>query len=492
MKKIYIMICFSFILFICGCSILNSNSNCPIFSGYFIESERIIDPTINVKEKIKMLKRESKTNVDAGGSSIITSEMNANKGEYLFITLQFINNERDTFVDLVLNDSDYGNDKVYDSFSKTNKIHSVETYKLDGKWVSDITLVLPVTKANDVRKIEVTEVNFLKQTINKQITADLTSESYSTYLNIKIIDEYVPSSKYLFEYKEVTIDDMNGYEITKINYEDYGYPNIIYFPSYIDEIPVISIGKDISPTQDSLSCKVCVIPETIRYFYDRILNSCTVAISEKLIILSHHLIELEAIDPYFNAGFPTYYLWDDFIYESRGEGFDGNKIGYNAFPNDITFISLNTNEEFNSTDLNLKQIQFEWSAEYKGYVVKSIPFMREQIQSFVIPSEYNGAPVIGIGDDVFNGCHQLTNLVIPDTIIFIGERAFFECPELKSVVIPSSVAEIGFGAFETEVLYCAALSKPAGWNKNWKSEWSVVYWAGEWEYDSNGNPVPLK
>ena len=75
----------------------------------------------------------------------------------------------------------------------------------------------------------------------------------------------------------------------------------------------------------------------------------------------------------------------------------------------------------------------------------------------------------------------------------IGTMAFFECNNMNSVVIPSSVLyieEYGFGGNFDQIIYAEASSQPAGWDDDWNFYDCVVYWAGEWEYDSNGKAQP--
>ena len=55
--------------------------------------------------------------------------------------------------------------------------------------------------------------------------------------------------------------------------------------------------------------------------------------------------------------------------------------------------------------------------------------------------------VTRIGDNAFQGCKELTSVVIPEGVISIGKFAFDTCEKLTSVVIPDSVTTIEQSAF---------------------------------------------
>ena len=102
-----------------------------------------------------------------------------------------------------------------------------------------------------------------------------------------------------------------------------------------------------------------------------------------------------------------------------------------------------------------------------------------------------------IEDEAFNGCNSLVSMEIPDGVTSIGGYAFVNCSNLKSVIIPKNVSRIGFIAFGVTTgyndinIYCNVSSKPSGWDGYWCYNIDKIYWSGEWEYDLNGNPVPL-
>ena len=115
--------------------------------------------------------------------------------------------------------------------------------------------------------------------------------------------------------------------------------------------------------------------------------------------------------------------------------------------------------------------------EYEGgkkYGIWDNAFQSKEIISVKIP-DY----VTSIGANAFNGCLSLTKVTIPDSVKSIGYWAFSGCSSLSSVTIPNSVNNIGDWAFascDKLTIYCAAQSKPSGWDKNWNSSNRPVVW----------------
>ena len=57
--------------------------------------------------------------------------------------------------------------------------------------------------------------------------------------------------------------------------------------------------------------------------------------------------------------------------------------------------------------------------------------------------------VTKIGDKAFEGCTQLTSVYLSNTLTHIGQRAFYNCEKLSSIKLPASLVSIGSRAFFT-------------------------------------------
>ena len=111
-----------------------------------------------------------------------------------------------------------------------------------------------------------------------------------------------------------------------------------------------------------------------------------------------------------------------------------------------------------------------------------------------------GSQLTNIERSAFRECASLTSIVIPENVSNIGAEAFSECASLTSIVIPENVSNIGSYTFygcNNLIIYCEEAEQPNSWNYAWNllstydHLYLPVYWAGEWEYDVNGNPIPL-
>ena len=88
---------------------------------------------------------------------------------------------------------------------------------------------------------------------------------------------------------------------------------------------------------------------------------------------------------------------------------------------------------------------FERHGSKNGYVLTSA--QKAESEHLEIPSEYEGLPVVAIGECAFAANVDVQSVVIPDSVTEIRASAFYGCTSLKSVVISDSVTSIGANAF---------------------------------------------
>ena len=104
---------------------------------------------------------------------------------------------------------------------------------------------------------------------------------------------------------------------------------------------------------------------------------------------------------------------------------------------------------------------------------------------------YCNANLETIHRKAFVGCIDLKYVKFNEGLERIGAEAFKECINLEYIVIPESVKEMGCEVFISGNIFCEAEYKPFDWRDNWATKNAKVYWKGEWEYNSEGIPVPI-
>ena len=67
---------------------------------------------------------------------------------------------------------------------------------------------------------------------------------------------------------------------------------------------------------------------------------------------------------------------------------------------------------------------------------------------------YIPTDITEIGNEAFDGCAQLTKVIISERVITLGERVFSGCSSLKEVVLPKNLTQLNIGMFQN----CTALT----------------------------------
>lgn len=127
--------------------------------------------------------------------------------------------------------------------------------------------------------------------------------------------------------------------------------------------------------------------------------------------------------------------------------------------------------------------------------------LRLGCKNSIIPSD---GSVDYLSDDSFNGCTSLTNITIPDTILYMGS-AFSDCSGLINIVIPNSVTRIESSAFsgcssltsitipdsvtwigDSSFSGCSSLTDI--YYSGTSEQWESIEWDGwNWRNDINSN-----
>ncbi|MDE5991186.1 MAG: leucine-rich repeat domain-containing protein [Clostridia bacterium] len=93
-----------------------------------------------------------------------------------------------------------------------------------------------------------------------------------------------------------------------------------------------------------------------------------------------------------------------------------------------------------------KGLVYAINADNGSYTVMGLKDGNTNTQ-IVIPIEYKGLPVTGVGVSAFEYEDAITSVEIPDSVVEIANYAFRNCSKLKNIDIPGSVVRIGTDAF---------------------------------------------
>lgn len=99
----------------------------------------------------------------------------------------------------------------------------------------------------------------------------------------------------------------------------------------------------------------------------------------------------------------------------------------------LNFVGLNVHAD------DIEYTIIDGKATVTGYTGKP--------ECLDIPSEFEGAPVVGIRDNAFYKCTSLQTVSLPESLEKMGHHCFYGCTSLKCINIPDNVSEIGMGCF---------------------------------------------
>lgn len=144
-------------------------------------------------------------------------------------------------MEIVLNDSQYGDKQIYTSAASVNKIVSVDThYDEDMRaYMTKVLLRMPKTKeGSKERRVEVDEVVFLREMLGLKGLVDLAHARMSN-VTFRVSDTPLPSYDSYFSFSE---KDNGTYSVIKVTKDD-DVPDILYIPRTYKGKPVTQIAE---------------------------------------------------------------------------------------------------------------------------------------------------------------------------------------------------------------------------------------------------------
>lgn len=72
---------------------------------------------------------------------------------------------------------------------------------------------------------------------------------------------------------------------------------------------------------------------------------------------------------------------------------------------------------------------------------------KEPVGVVIVPKEIDNRPVIGFALDCFTSKHQMTEIILPETMLWLEDGAFINCTNLKRIVLPKKMADTNGGNY---------------------------------------------
>ena len=135
---------------------------------------------------------------------------------------------------------------------------------------------------------------------------------------------------------------------------------------------------------------------------------------------------------------------------------------------------------------------FEEREEGDGYSIYSVQAQYRQMRDAVIPSAYDGRPVVAIDEGAFDSMETLESVEIPDSVTHIGDMAFVWCSRLKRVKLGGAKdigkeAFAGCNALEQITIPATTVEIGAGVLNGCNALKTIEVEAGNPRYHSKGN-----
>ena len=120
---------------------------------------------------------------------------------------------------------------------------------------------------------------------------------------------------------------------------------------------------------------------------------------------------------------------------------DGSYAHTYCIENDVAFELIDSDESASPVE------DFMWEETEDGRGIVITEYMGTET-TVSVPATIEGLPVVYIGAESFNGCRNITKVIIPESVNSIEQAAFVGCTNLEIVDLPDALYGIGYSAFE--------------------------------------------
>ena len=262
---------------------------------------------------------------------------------------------------------------------------------------------------------------------------------------------------YTIENSRVTI---TGVETSESTFE---------VPSYIENLPVYSIAQD--AFKDCTSIQSLILPN-LEVIEENAFANCenlqTINLENVRIISAHafeNCINLESVtipnaETIGDYAFNNCPKLKSISLENSVQHIGQYALGYENgnLVQDFEILGIPQSEAyryaqenlitFNSLVQNLSSFYFEYYLnQTSGMVEISIALVDKALSGrIVLPESYNGFTISKIGDNAFEDCSLIKEIILPSSFVNIGNDAFVGCTNLKAINL-DNITSIGERAF---------------------------------------------
>lgn len=247
--------------------------------------------------------------------------------------------------------------------------------------------------------------------------------------------------------EEIVVSE--GSAITSIGNSALYYCTALRSISFPADIPLTEIGSEAFYNCDSIV--QMNIPSSVTAIGNKAFSECD-QLSNVSIPISVTLIGEYAFDDCYYLEAITYLgTQDEWNSVVKGSGWD-QYAGYNTSNGSTAIICMNGEYDPTVSETFTSGLSFALNSDLTGYIVKKYQGTEVNV---IIPSTYNGLPVVAIAGSSF-AQKEIVSVTVPASVKEISTYAFSSCASLTEVIFAEEcgLLTIGEGAFK----YCSALT----------------------------------